>query len=364
MEFIDLKTQYQQIKANILKNINTVLEHGKYIMGPEISELEQKLCEYVGAKHCIAVSSGTDALLISLMSLEIASGDEIITTPFSFIATSETIKLLGATPVYVDICRDTYNLDPSQLETAISEKTKAIIPVSLYGQPANFSIINTIADKHDIAVIEDAAQSLGSTHNKLKSCNLSIIACTSFFPCKPLGGYGDGGAIFTNNDELATKLRQIRIHGQDKRYHHCRIGINGRMDTLQAAILLAKLPIFDKEIKSRQTVAARYDQAFNNMKIKHQYIEPENTCVYAQYTIEVNNRDKVREHLSARGIPSAVHYPIPLYQQPACRQYDLHLINTEEASNRVLSLPMHPYLGSDEQDKIISVLLDATKTTK
>jgi UDP-2-acetamido-2-deoxy-ribo-hexuluronate aminotransferase len=347
--FIDLKTQQQQILPQLEKNIHQVLHHGKYIMGPEIVELEQKLAEYVGVKHCITVSSGTDALLIAMMALGIGSDDEVITTPFSFIATAETIALLGAKPVFVDIDQRTYNIDLKQIEAVITPKTKAILPVSLYGQCADFDAIN----QYNIPVIEDAAQSFGATYKGQKSCSLSTIGCTSFFPSKPLGCYGDGGACFTDDDDLAKLMREIRIHGQEKRYHHARIGINGRMDTLQAAILLAKLEIFSQEVEARHRIGQAYTDALKD-KVTTPYIEPHNTSVYAQYTIQVDNRDQLQQKLKQQGIPTAVHYPIPLHKQPAFAHLKASDCSVaENLATRVISLPMHPYLTEMEQLQII-----------
>ncbi len=359
MEFINLKAQYQRVKENIHQRINTVLEHGTYIMGPEVFELEEKLAHYVGTKHCIGVSSGTDGLLIALMALGVGHGDEVITTSFTFIATAETIALLGAKPVFVDIDPETYNLDPTLLEAAITSKTRAIMPVSLYGQCADMDAINAIANKHGIPVIEDAAQSFGATYKGRQSCALSTIGVTSFFPSKPLGGYGDGGAIFTNDDALATTMRQIRVHGQDRRYHHPLIGINGRLDTLQAAILLAKFDIFPDEVSVRQRVAAQYTQALHQ-HVRTPVIQKDYTSVYAQYTVEVDNRTQVQAALKELGIPTAVHYPIPLNLQPAFAQYAQGMGAfpvAERAAQRVMSLPMDPYLDADSQQKVVRDLV-------
>jgi UDP-2-acetamido-2-deoxy-ribo-hexuluronate aminotransferase len=355
IDFINLKTQQDQHRPQLEKNIHQVLHHGKYIMGPEIGELEQKLADYVGAKHCITVSSGTDALLIAMMALGIGPDDEVITTPFSFIATAETIVLLGAKPVFVDIDPRTYNLDPKQIEAAITPKTKAIMPVSLYGQCADFDAIN----KYNIPVIEDAAQSFGATYKGKKSCSLSTIGCTSFFPSKPLGGYGDSGACFTNNDELAKFMREIRVHGQDKRYHHARIGINGRMDTLQAAILLAKLDIFPQEVEARNRIGQAYTEALKDI-VTTPYIEPHNTSVYAQYTIQVDNRDELQNKLKEQGIPTAVHYPIPLNKQPAFSHLETRDCSVaEKLAKSVISLPMHPYFTEIEQTNICKTIVGA-----
>lgn len=351
MQFIDLKTQYQKVKEKVQRNIDTVLEHGQYIMGPEIAELEKRLAEYTGVKYCIGVSSGTDALLISMMALNIGSGDEVITTPFSFIATAETIALLGAKPVFVDIDEKTYNIDPKLIESAITNKTKAIMPVSLYGQCADFDVINSVAKKHGLPVIEDGCQSFGATYKGRKSCGLSTIGTTSFFPSKPLGCYGDGGAIFTNDDALATKMAQIKNHGQDKRYHHARLGINGRLDTIQAAILLAKMDIFEQEVAARAEIGRRYSELLVDVTIVP-YIEEGNSSVYAQYTIQVDDRDSFTKKLNAEGIPTAVHYPIPLDKQPALKQDDINIPISDKLSDRVVSLPMHPYLKDSDQEKI------------
>jgi UDP-2-acetamido-2-deoxy-ribo-hexuluronate aminotransferase len=358
MDFIDLKTQYQRLKADINAGIQRVLDHGQYILGPEVAELEEKLAAYTGAKHCITVANGTDALQIAQMALGIGPGDEVITPGFTYIATAETVALLQAKPVYVDIDPRTYNLDPALLEAAITPRTKAIIPVSLYGQCADFDAINAIAAKHGIPVIEDAAQSFGATYKGRKSCNLTTIACASFFPSKPLGCYGDGGAIFTNDDELAKVIRQIARHGQDRRYHHIRVGVNSRLDTLQAAVLLPKLAIFEEEINLRQQVATRYATIFTGdvqqlmTPIVLPYIEPHNTSVYAQYTIRLQNRDAVQEKLKQAGIPTAVHYPIPLNKQPAVSDSSVNLPEGDEASEQVISLPMGPHLTESDQQRI------------
>ncbi len=365
MNFIDLKTQYQQLKAEIDAGIARVLDHGQYILGPEVAELEEKLAAYTGAKHCISVANGTDALQIAQMALGIGAGDEVITPGFTYIATAETVALLGAKPVYVDICPRTYNLDPALLEAAITPRTKAIIPVSLYGQCADMDAINAIAAKHGIPVIEDAAQSFGATYKGRKSCNLSTIACTSFFPSKPLGCYGDGGAIFTNDDELAKVIRQIARHGQDRRYHHIRVGVNSRLDTLQAAILLPKLAVLDTEITARQQAANTYAQLLNAAGIHTTpRIEAHNTSAWAQYTVQVDKRQQVLDHLQAAGIPTAVHYPIPLNKQPAVADVQAQLPVGDAIAQRVLSLPMHPYLDAPAQKHIVSALQLATQSAE
>lgn len=358
LEFIDLKAQYKLIEQKINNNINTVLQHGKFIMGPEVFELEEKLAEYTGSQHCVAVSSGTDALLISLLALDIGAGDEVITTPFTFFSTGEMISLIGAKPVYVDIDPETYNIDSGKIEKAITKNTKAIMPVSLYGQCADFDAINKIADKYNLPVIEDGAQSFGATYKKRKSCNLSTIGCTSFFPSKPLGGYGDSGACFTNDGNLAKLMREIRVHGQDRRYHHPRVGINGRMDTLQAAILLSKLEVFPQEVKLRVEVGNRYDHLIGEYcrNLTLPYIAPGNTSVYAQYTVLTNEREKTIKHLEEQNIPTAIHYPVPLNKQPALETSEYDLSVADSLSNKVMSLPMHPYLSENDQLKIIKEL--------
>lgn len=356
--FIDLKTQYQVLKAEINERIQRVLDHGQYIMGPEVKELEDKLGVYTGAKHCITVASGTEALLISLMALGIKPGDEVVTTPFTFVATAEVIVLLGATPVFVDIEPDTCNIDAKLIEAAITPRTKAIMPVSLYGQPADMDEINAIAAKYGLPVIEDAAQSFGSEYKGKKSCNLSTIGCTSFFPSKPLGCYGDGGAIFTSDDAIAQACREIRVHGQSKRYVHTRVGVGGRMDTLQCAIVLAKLDRFDWEVKQRVEIGRRYNQFMDEVGVKRVQQRSDRTSVFAQYTVFVEQREYVQCKLSELGIPTAVHYPIPLNQQEAYKTNDNS--NTMSVSDRasvtVLSLPMSPYLDSDAIYDVAAVL--------
>lgn len=359
MQFIDLAAQQARIKDKIDANIQKVLAHGQYILGPEVTELEEKLAAFTGAKHCITVANGTDALQIAQMAFGIGPGDEVITPGFTYIATAETVALLGAKPVYVDVCPKTYNLDPTKLEAAITPKTKAIIPVSLYGQCADFDAINVIANKYGIPVIEDAAQSFGASYKGKKSCNLSTVACTSFFPSKPLGCYGDGGAIFTNDDELAVVLRQIARHGQDRRYHHIRVGVNSRLDTLQAAILLPKLEILAEEIELRNQIAQTYTQQLNKAGITTTpFIEEHNISAWAQYTVRVKNRDAVQQKLQNTGIPTAVHYPIPLNKQPAVADSEARLPIGDEVADEVMSLPMHPYLTEQEQQRVVKALTE------
>ena len=379
MQFIDLAAQQARIKDKIDDNIQKVLAHGKYILGPEVDELEERLVNYTGAKYCITVANGTDALQIAQMALGIAPGDEVIVPGFSYIATAETVALLGAKPVYVDIDPITYNIDPSTLEEAITPRTKAIIPVSLYGQCADFDSINAIAGKYNIAVIEDGAQSFGATYKNKRSCNLSTIGCTSFFPSKPLGCYGDGGAIFTNDGELATVLRQIARHGQNRRYHHIRVGVNSRLDTLQAAILLAKLDSFTHEVRLRQRVAERYNELFatilpglmpgkgggfessipQSKVLALPQVSSDCNSVWAQYTIQVSEREYVQAALKEAGIPTAVHYPLPLFRQLAFENLSIDSTkfpHCELASERVLSLPMHVDISESEQLQVVRAL--------
>lgn len=360
--FIDLKSQYLAIKPQIQERINRVFDHGQFIMGPEVKELEEKLAAYTGTKYCITVASGTEGLLISLMALGIQPGDEIITTPFTFVATAEVIVLLGARPVFVDIEPDTCNIDASKVETKITDKTKAIMPVSLYGQVADMEQINAIATKHNLPVIEDAAQSFGAEYKGKKSCNLSSISCTSFFPSKPLGCYGDGGAIFTNDDNLAKACKEIRVHGQSQRYVHTRVGVGGRMDTLQCAVLLAKLGRFDWEIVQRQRIAQRYNDLIASGSpgdIGVVTLRPDRTSVYAQYTVLVPNREALQKRLSEAGIPTAVHYPVPLNEQPAYKHLCCPNCTpiAQQIAKQVMSLPISPDLLDEDQDRILGVLL-------
>lgn len=362
--FIDLKIQFRALEPGIRARIDRVLEHGQFIMGPEVGELEERLAAYVGTRHCIAASSGTDTLLIAMMALGIGRGDEVITTPFSFIATGEMIALLGATPVFVDIDAASYNIDPAKIETAIGPRTRAIMPVSLYGQCADMDAINAIAQRHGLPVIEDAAQSFGASYRGHRSCGLSTIGSTSFFPSKPLGGYGDGGALFTDDDYLAKAMREIRVHGQDRRYHHPRIGINGRLDTLQAAVLLAKLERFDWEVERRQGVGAGYTALIAEAcpDVVTPCIAPGNISVFAQYTIQVDDRDAIASRLGEAGVPTAIHYPVPLHRQPALQS--LHagrgdLPVADAIAKRVLSLPMGPDLSDADRRRIVAALAAA-----
>lgn len=355
--FIDLKTQYQAIKTQVQARINTVLEHGQYIMGPEVKELEEKLVAFTGAKHCITCASGTEALLMSLMALGIKVGDEIITTPFTFVATAEVIVLLGAKPVFVDVEPDTGNINASLIEAAITPQTKAIMPVSLYGQPADMDEINAIAARHgNLPVIEDAAQSFGATYKGRQSCNLSTIGCTSFFPSKPLGCYGDGGAIFTSDDALAQAMREIRVHGQSLRYVHTRVGVGGRMDTLQCAIVLAKLEIFNSEVKKRFEVGNRYNLLLDEAGVARILQRADRTSVFAQYTVMHQEREALQKRLTEAHIPTAIHYPVPLNEQPAYKHLccpDCTPV-AQALAKRVMSIPMSPTLAETDQLKIVA----------
>lgn len=333
-----------------------VLAHGRYILGPEVSELESELAEFAGARHCITVANGTDALQIALMQCGIGPGDEVITPSFSYIATAETVAVLGARPVYVDIDPVTYLIDISRIEDATTDRTKAIIPVSLYGQCPDFAAIADIASRHGLTVIEDGAQSFGALHKEQRSCAISDIGCTSFFPSKPLGCYGDGGAIFTDDDDRATVLRQIARHGQDRRYHHIRVGVNSRLDTLQAAVLQAKMTVFADELDARGHVAEQYSAALKDIGIQPPNVTAGNRSAWAQYTIRVKDRDSVAERLKESGIPTAVHYPLPLHQQPAVSDAECDAPQSQRAAEEVLSLPMHPYLEDQDVRTVVEAL--------
>lgn len=355
--FVDLAAQQDRLRDRIEAGIARVLAHGQYILGPEVAELEEKLAAYAGSAHCISCANGTDALQIALMALGVGPGDEVITPGFSYIATAEAALVLGARVVYVDIDPVSFNLDPALLEAAITPRTRAIIPVSLYGQPADFDAINDIAARHGIPVIEDGAQSFGASYKGRKSGNLSTIACTSFFPSKPLGCYGDGGALFTSDPELAKIIRQIARHGQEKHYYHVRVGMNSRLDTIQAAILLPKLEILDDEIAARQQVAQRYATALEATAVAPPRIAPHNISAWAQYTIRVQDRPRVQAALQQADIPTAVHYPLPLNRQPAAADPDTQLPVGDQAADEVISLPMHPYMGTPAQERIVEVLV-------
>ncbi|MFZ5374081.1 MAG: DegT/DnrJ/EryC1/StrS family aminotransferase [Campylobacterota bacterium] len=358
IDFANLQKHYRLYQEEIDAAVHAVMAKCNFIMGEEVAQLESALASYVGVKHAITCSSGTDALQLALMGIGIAPGDEVITTPFTFIATAEMIAHLGAVPVFVDIDETTYTIDPSKIEEKITAKTRAIIPVSLYGQTADMDEINAIASKHGLVVIEDAAQSFGATYKGKKSCALSPIGCTSFFPAKPLGCFGDGGALFTDDDALAEKIRSLRVHGQSKRYHHRYIGIGGRLDTIQAAVLLVKLRHYETDLALRQEVARKYDAALRG---KHSvpFVAPERTSVYAQYSIRVRNRDALQDELKGRGIPTAVHYPMPLHLQECFaylgyRKGDFPI--SETVANEIMSLPMNPFLTDAEIDYTVGAL--------
>jgi UDP-2-acetamido-2-deoxy-ribo-hexuluronate aminotransferase len=366
VEFIDLKQQYAKLKPCMDARIHAVLEHGQFLLGPEVAELEHLLAARAHTRYCVTCSSGTDALLIAMMALGVGYGDEVVTTPFTFVATVETIRLLGAKAVFVDIDPRTYNLNAQLLPAAITRRTKAIIPVSLYGQCADMGTINEVAAAHRLPVIEDGAQSFGATYKGRPSCGLSTIGCTSFVPSKPLGCYGDGGACFTQDEALASRMKQIRVHGQDRKYHHPVLGINGRLDTLQAAVLLAKLEVFDEEVAQRARLGSAYSELLQDV-VTTPYVEAHNTCVYAQYTIRVENRPAFQEQLRAQGIPTAVHYPVPLHLQPAFASAEMgrgSFPHAEAAAERVVSLPMHPYLSEDDQQKIAQAVRQAAGERK
>ena len=366
MQFIDLKTRHQLIGDKINARIQKVMEHGQFILGPEVHEVEEKLAHYTGSKYCVTVSSGTDSLLIALMALGVGAGDEVITVPYTWISTAEVITLLGAKPVFVDIRPDTWNMDETLLQSAITEKTKAIMPVSIYGQCSDMDAINEVAKKYNLPVIEDAAQSFGATYKGKKSCNLSSIGSTSFFPSKPLGCYGDGGALFTNDDELAEKFRWIRVHGQERKHHHPMLGINGRMDTIQAAILLEILEVFPDEVQKRENLGQTYSESLANINgLKTPSIGEYNTSVYAQYTIISEQREEIQNSLKEKEIPSVSYYSVPLHLQPVFEKL-AHQVGdfpvAEKVANQCLSLPMSPYLTKEDQAKVIDAIFNVEKS--
>lgn len=365
MEFINLDRQYRLVKQKVLLGIEQVLNGGQYIMGPEVTALENLLSDRASVRNTICVSSGSDSLLIALMALGIGEGDEVITSPFSFIATAACIRRVGAIPVYVDISERSFNIDPKMIDVAITKKTKAIIAVSLFGQCADFHEINRVAHHHGITVIEDAAQSFGSTHRSEPSCSLTTLAATSFYPSKPLGGYGDGGACFTDDDELAEKMRMIRVHGQSKKYEYDVLGINARLDSVQAAIIIAKLEIFDDEVKRRRELAAQYNEAFLHANLDvGPVISDYNESVFSQYTIIAQNRDFIRAELELVGIPTMIFYPKPLHKQPPVANEESDCPVAERICNEVLSLPICPYMTDLEQEKVITAFLKAIKGGK
>ena len=358
IDFANLKRAYQAQQKEFDLALQKVLDSTKYIMGPEVEDLENQLSAFTGSNHAISCSSGTDALLLALMALDIGPGDEVITTAFSFISTAETIALLGAKPVFVDIDEASYNIDASLIESKINPTTKAIIPVSLFGQVSDMDAINALAEKHSLTVIEDAAQSFGATYKGKKSCNLSTLACTSFFPSKPLGCFGDGGAVFTNNKGLAEKIKCIRLHGQTQRYNHKYIGLGARLDTLQASVLLVKLKRYEEDIKRRQEVANRYHKLLQN-NLNTPQINKGNTSVWAQYSIRLTSRDEVQKKLQEKGVPTSVHYPKPMHLQE-CFEYlgykkgDFPV--SESVSKEIISLPMNPYIRPEEQEYVCNEL--------
>jgi UDP-2-acetamido-2-deoxy-ribo-hexuluronate aminotransferase len=355
IDFAKLQYQYQLYKKEIDVAIQAVLDKSNYIMGEEILDLEKSLESFTGVKYAITCSSGTDALLLAMMALDIQPSDEVITTPFTFIATAETIALLGAKPVFVDIDEKTYTIDSNKIEEKITPNTKAIMPVSLYGQPADMEKIKEIAKKHHLKVIVDGAQSFGSTFNGIMDSNLGDISCTSFFPAKPLGCFGDGGAVFTNDEALATKMKQLRVHGQDKRYHHKYVGLGGRLDTIQAAVLNVKLKYYAKDLKLRQEVAVKYTKALDGKGATLPFVDKKVTSAWAQYSVRVVRRDEIQAKLKEKGIPTAVHYPMPLHLQECFRSFGYRKGDfpiAEKVSDEIMSLPMNPYLGDEEIDYI------------
>jgi UDP-2-acetamido-2-deoxy-ribo-hexuluronate aminotransferase len=357
--FIDLKTQYEALREPIAQRIQKVLEHGQFILGPEVDECEKALAEFVGVRHAITCSSGTDAAIMAMMALGIGPGDEVITSAFSFIASAETILLVGATPVLVDIDPVTFNIDPAKIEAAITPKTKAIQPVGLYGQTADMDAINAIAKKHSLFVIEDAAQSFGALYRSKKSCGVSDMGCTSFFPAKPLGCYGDGGAVFTDNDDWAKTLKEIRVHGQASRYYHTRIGVNGRLDTLQCAILLPKLERFPWELEQRNRVARRYNEKLAKVKgITLPTVAQNQTSAWAQYTLRVSDRADFQNSMTQKGIPTSIHYPRAISDQPAYTEKVRTISDSQSrlAAEQVISLPMYPDMTDAIQDQIIAAI--------
>ncbi|MDQ1337482.1 MAG: UDP-2-acetamido-2-deoxy-ribo-hexuluronate aminotransferase [Campylobacterota bacterium] len=359
INFIDLQAQYKRYEKEINSEVLEVFASAQFIGGEKLNSLERGLAAYTGAKHAIGCSSGTDALLLALMALDIGAGDEVITTPFTFIASAVVVALLGAKSVFVDIDEESYNIDPTKIEAAITKNTKAIVPVSLYGQCADMDAINAIAKKHNITVIEDSCQSFGASYKGKKSCNLSTIACTSFFPSKPLGAYGDGGAIFTSDDALAAKMRMLLNHGQNERYKHKYIGINGRLDAVQAAILNVKLKHFNEEVRLREDIGSRYSDLLEDADVITPKIAEGSTSVYAQYSVRVKNREAMVAKLSALGVPTAVHYPLPLHMQEAFKDLgygegDFPI--SELVSKEIMSLPMSAFLSEAEQDFVVNAI--------
>jgi UDP-2-acetamido-2-deoxy-ribo-hexuluronate aminotransferase len=360
LDFANLKLSYEAQKEEIDVAIQSVLSSASFIMGTPVFELEENLSAFTGAKHAIACSNGTDALLLAMMAIGIKPGDEVITSPFTFISTAESIALLGATPVFVDINEATFNIDETLIEAKITSKTKLIMPVSLFGQMPNMDVINKLATKHDLWVIEDGAQSFGATYSGKKSGNCSAIGTTSFFPAKPLGCFGDGGAVFTNDDELAERMKSIRVHGQTKKYHHKYIGLNGRLDTLQAAVLNVKLKSYPNDIKKRQAAAEMYNRYLKN-QVQIPIIASNCTSVWAQYSIRVKNRDRIQTVLNDKGIPTAVYYPIPLHLQECFKHLNYKAGDfpvSELIAKEIISLPMNPFLSSAEIEYVSKELIN------
>lgn len=362
MPFVDLTAQQQRLGSRLEAAIAAVLRHGQFVLGPEVAELERHLARRVGVAHCIGCASGSDALQLALRGLGIGPGDEVIVPGFSFVATASSVALVGARPVYVDISPATCLIDSERVEAAITPRTRAIIPVSLFGQCADMTALETLAERHDLAVLEDAAQSLGATYHGRPSGSLSRVAATSFFPSKPLGAYGDGGALFTDDDDLAGRLRSLAQHGEVARYHHLHLGLNSRLDTLQAAILLVKLECFDEELERRRAVAARYDRLLAGLPVTPVALAPDNLSTHAQYSLLLDDRDRVRARLAEADIPSAVHYPVPLYRQPAIADPECTLAACEAVCSCILSLPMHPYLKVTQQEEVVDALRVALST--
>jgi len=358
MQFTDLQAQYAALKHQIDSRIQRVLDHGQYIMGPEVAELEGALAQFTGSRHCITVSSGTEALLIALMALDLQPGDEVITSPFTFAATAEVIVLLGGVPVFVDVEPDTCNLNAALIEAAITPRTRAVMPVSLYGQVADMDAINAVAARHGLPVIEDAAQSFGASYQGRRSCALSTFGATSFFPSKPLGCYGDGGALFTDDDALAQAAREIRVHGQSARYTHTRVGVGGRMDTLQCAVVLAKLPRFEWELARRHALGERYRELLAGLQLQLLAVRPDRDCVWGQFTVMVEGRTEVQAALKEMGVPTAVHYPRPMHQQLAYERFApaAGCPVSEHVAARVMSLPMSADLTEADQDQVVAAL--------
>lgn len=351
IEFAGITAQGARLRRGIEERIFAVLNHGQFIRGPEVRELEHRLAAFAGVPHCVSCANGTDAIQIALMALGVGPGDEVIVPAFSFFATVEAVLLVGATPVFVDIVPRTYTIDPAQVESAISPRTRAAIMVSLFGQCADFDALESIASTHDIALVEDAAQSFGATYKGKRSCSFGRVACTSFFPSKPLGCYGDGGALFTRESELYDRMLAISQHGQVRRYRHEYVGMNSRLDTIQAAVLLEKLDVFEQEIIDRNRVARWYAEALSGEQLVLPEVADDNTSVWAQFTVRAEVRDELARALNDAGVPTAVHYPVPLHRQPAI-SVDIRLPVSEKAASSVLSLPMHPYLGQEDVDRI------------